>query len=230
MSPFASDGHLHDLGLELYLDGATDVAAVEAHLAVCEACQARVQAAHTVAPPLQRSEPHTAVVVPANRSLGPWVGVLVALAAAVLVYVAIPGEDEVNDGYRLKGHGVQLQVFREVPGGASDRLKSGDAVFEGDRLGFRVRSRDRGHLMVVGTDGGEPYLCYPQAGGGHSELVMPSGAPVDLQQAVRMDGKLGEERIVAIVCRDAFDLASLPADLQPAGCYTSELVLHKEAP
>lgn len=219
MSPFSEDGHLHDLGLELLLARAPAADEAAAHVAACQTCQARVAAARAIHAPPRRSP---------WASPARWFGLVGLGAAAVAaVFLLAPGSEE--DALRTKGSAVALEVFRDAQGAASERLRDGDEVHAGDRLGFRVRSRDAGHLLILGTDGGAPYLCYPQGLGGRSAPIAATAAASDVPEAVRMDDKLGEERLVAIVCDAPFEVAQvagLDAALPP-GCRSAAVTLRK---
>lgn len=224
MSPFRSDGHLHDLAIEDVLD---EDAAPEAlaHLASCGVCADRVAAAGAIALPPMRARQ------PANRSMGWWLsGLGIAAAALGLALLGPADPAPVDDGFNVRGSKVSLQVYRDE-GGSSRRLGDGDAIATGDRLGFQVQHR-AGHLMVLGIDArSEPYLCYPQRGGGRSIAVDPSPAPRTLPEAIRMDNNLGPERLVAVLCDAPFTLDEAARALQSGdlrrGCSASEITVVK---
>jgi len=244
MNGLRRDGHLTDLALEHAATGAP-LPATAAHLSTCDSCQARLDAALQVElpdlgelPDLQAllganrpAQPVPSVPEPANR---PWMwGVLLTVAsAAAAAMIAIPTVlTEVDDGLRVKGAGLHLQVYLDQ-GSSSARLRDGDPISAGDRLGFRVRNRDPGYLMIVGIDAAnEAYLCYPQSGGGSPAQVDSTLDPVALPEAIRMDDTPGTEQIVAILCEDRFaydDIASaLLDDTLPPGCTTDSVNLEK---
>lgn len=104
MSPLTRDGHLHDLGLDLYLTGDLDDAgraAVDEHLSGCAACARRLALAREVhalplpplqLPPLQLpppafARPPAANTAPRVRSWGGPLGLVAAMAAALLLWV-----------------------------------------------------------------------------------------------------------------------------------------------
>lgn len=242
MTPFRRDGHLTDLALDVIVeDGSLEGTA--AHLESCGVCRARVEAAAAVelpanpfAPVEKRGLPPQASVAtpPAQPSAAnrPWVWatLLVATAAALLVVANLPGEPA-PDGIRIKGSGVALQVFRDQ-GDRSERLRDGDTIAAGDRLGFRIRNRNAGHLMVLGLDArDEAYLCYPQGGEGHSEAVTASEVATPLPEAIRMDDTPGTERLIAVFCDAAFTFDTIVDALQddalPSDCRIDEVVLEK---
>ncbi|MEN0062289.1 MAG: hypothetical protein AAGA48_09060 [Myxococcota bacterium] len=215
MTGLRRDGHLSDLAIEYALDGEPLEGTTE-HLEHCDMCSARLRAAG-------------GVVVPPRRVRRPprwWYAAapLAMAATALLVLSSSP------DGIRVKGGGVELQVFRDE-GPKSRRLAPGDEVAPGDRLGFRVRVREEGHIMVVGTDGQQPpYLSYPQ----DAEASVPFAATdhaVDLDSAIRLDDALGTERLVLLWCETSFelDVAERVAmdDTVPPGCMVDVVELEK---
>ncbi|MEZ4241375.1 MAG: DUF4384 domain-containing protein [Myxococcota bacterium] len=225
MTPFRTDGHLHDLALEDVLDGAGSADA-QAHVAACATCRDRLAAARhygmVALPPLTAGRP-------ANNTR---YYLAAALLCAVALLVAAPLlRGAPGDGIRLRGAGVQLRVYVDE-GDTSRRLRAGDPIRAGDRLGFTVQHRLPGYLMVVGVDArDEAYLCYPQGGDGHAATAPAAPQPVDLPQAVRVDGTPGPERLVAVWCAQPFDfddaVAAARASSDPTGCVRSEVTVVK---
>jgi hypothetical protein len=229
------DGHLDDLALELALDGTPSDAAA-AHLATCAACQARLDAARAfddALPALPAFQPRadaTPVEVPtaANR---PWAWATVLLVAAVALFAATAALQERDDTFRVKGAGLALQVFKDE-GGTSPRLRDGDAVEPGDRLGFRLRQRRAGHVMIIGVDQlDEPYLCYPQSNDGDAVELSASLEPRVLPEAIRLDDTRGSELLVAVLCDEPFtfdEMARAVADDSlPDDCVSDSVTLVK---
>ncbi|MCA9568188.1 MAG: DUF4384 domain-containing protein [Myxococcales bacterium] len=240
MTGLRRDGHISDLALEHLLDDDA-LPGTEDHLATCDVCRARLAAARATdamplpaLPPMASVAPEPTITASTPGANRPWTWAPMLLAAAVALFVATaalraPGEDE--DTFRIKGASVALQVFRDE-GESSQRLRDGDTIAPGDRLGFRVRQRRSGHLMVIGIDDrDEPYLCYPQSRDGESA---PHGAtlePQPLPEAIRMDDKGGSELLVAIVCEEPFTFeemsTALLEDRVPSDCATDRLELIK---
>ncbi len=182
------------------------------------------------APPAAGASPE-AVEAGEGRSAGAggrwWlVGGLAAAAAALLVVLG--GRSEDPQGWRARGAGPTLEVYVARGEGAA-RLRDGDAVRPGDRLGFRLRDPEGGHVLVVGVDAtGAVYPCWPPDG--RSRPLPPSLQPTQLDAAVAVDATPGDERIVAIRCAAPIGLTDVaPAGPPaPAGCSVSELRLVKE--
>lgn len=178
------------------------------------------------------------------------------VAAAVVAMVVLPKVDsgsvigvdphqappEAADHTRAKsGGGLELAVFTDE----GQRLKSGDAVAPGTRLGFQVQSAEAGHLVILGLDSaGEAWTGLPQDGAEPVALEASEGL-VDLGAAVQLDDQGERERLVAFRCPEpvspavlAGELAALGSSASPdeglptvhEGCAQDELILHKAAP
>ncbi len=237
MSPFRRDGHLSDLALDIHLDGGS-LDETDAHLAECGLCRQRVTAADAVElPALELPRIPLAASLgtppvapaPANRS---WIWGAVAFAAAALLVAGVASRGTgLDDGIRVRGSGLSLQVFRDA-GDHSERLRSGDEISAGDRLGFRVRNRRPGHLLVIGIDAADSrYVCYPQDQGGTSIGIDASPTPTPLPEAIRMDATPGSERLVAALCDAPIEMSELVDALdegrEPEGCVLDEMSLVK---
>ena len=252
---FRRDGHATDLSLERLTYDDVDPrerAALEAHLSACARCADRLSAfADVPAEPLPQpsraadagDETPLAQVIPLRRRRNVvLLGTVLAAAAAVALVLRPgaptpqPAADEAPDTIRLRGGALSMRVVLD-DGGAGRVLADGDAVRGGDRVGFSVRAREAGWLMVVGLDDtGKEYLCFPQEDGGHARRVDPSDRFARLEDAVRFDALPGSERLVAVLCPAPFDLAlaarfirgEVAADALP-GCSLSRLALRKQA-
>lgn len=229
------DGHLSDLGIDLVLDGEPPTG-LDAHLQTCAACQARLDAAaaHDAALPVlpdflpASNAPSYSEPKPANR---PWMWASTLLVAAVALFAATAALQANDDGIRVKGSSITLQVFKDE-GDSSARLRDGDQVQPGDRLGFRLRQRRAGHVMIIGVDQlDDPYLCFPQSEEGDSIELKASSEPRALPEAIRMDDTRGNELLVAIVCDAPFTYETMAQavvdDQIPSDCVTDSLTLEK---
>lgn len=237
---FRRDGHLTDLALEHLLDGSALPGTAE-HIEHCEACQQRLQAAQDfeaalpALPPMASVAPQPMVDAETRGANRPWMWATALTIAAVGLFVAsaalqTPGREE-GESFRVKGNGLTLQVFRDE-GESSQRLREGDLIEPGDRLGFRVRHREGGHLMIIGVDDlDEPYLCYPQTLDGSPVYREGSTEPRALPEAIRMDATKGSELLVAVLCDEphTYDTLSsaLLEDRLPEGCVADRVELDK---
>lgn len=228
-------GHLSELALDrLRFDPTVapdEKAEADAHLATCAACRdamamlASEDASFAVAPRVRVSALRPRI------STG-WIGAGVsalALAAVVLLAVRVRPRDD-GDVMRLRGSPIDFEVF--VHDGSDSRaVLSGDTVHPGERVGFRVRARDPGYLLVLGHDDtGNRYLCYPEGVIGDAIAVafQESPEPRVLPTAMRFDDILGSEHITAIFCPAPFTAYDVGPDMQPAGCISHEVSLVKQ--
>ena len=129
-----------------------------------------------------------AKVLPFRRAAPVALAAGLAVAAAVTMMVMPPEPPPVADTFRVKGAPFELEVHVH-DGERSRRVSPGDTVRPGDRLGFRVRGAQEGHLMIAGFDATlEPYLCYPQGVPEQSATsARASSGPDALQAAVELD-------------------------------------------
>ncbi len=215
------DGHLTELSLERYLAGEVVSDEIQAHIDVCDVCAQRLESMRKDAASFIGRPPS-----PPQRSLAPVYGALLAAAAAVAIYVAIPQGDgsgnerepgtswvEPAEYFRVKGSlNVEFFLNRSE---VVTKAKDDDAVYAGDRVGFRVSTPTAGHLMIAGIDGkGEAYLCYPQDNGGRSKAFGPTKSLTTLDQAIVLDEILGREDLVAVFCEDAIEFQQVAGALK----------------
>lgn len=247
-------GHLSELALDRYRydPPATDRSWMDAHLAECSECRAALldlahEDAAVVVP-----EPRDPNVVPLRpplsktptkpRATAWWAGAGAALAAAAVAFVVTrpgttrdPGVGPEGDRYHLKSGPFDFEVF--VHDGSDSRpVLSGDVVHPGERMGFRVRTRELGYLLVLGRDdSGNRYVCYPggDVAAAAAVPVPESPEPQVLPLAMRFDDVLGSEHIMAVFCPGPFSAGDLgdgglgSVDMRAEGCITYELTLLK---
>lgn len=212
---FTRDGHLRDAAIDAALRGAlpdSDQAAVEAHADACVACNARIdgmradiadaQAARS-APPLEAAGPPRARWATTAAAAGlAGVALVTGLWWFSRTPIAAPGAS-----------GLTLEVVRH---GEATPLTAGAQLRGGDRIGFRVASNVDGYLLIVGVDSdGSTYPCFPSAVD-VAALVRATPAPVPLDAAVHIEGDAERERIVAIRCPTAFEVADVVGALAAA--------------
>ncbi|MFO0746751.1 MAG: hypothetical protein U1F43_13930 [Myxococcota bacterium] len=252
-------GHLSELALDRYRydPPAAPRDEVDQHLASCAECRAALldlahedAAAAVPAPPgattgaRERGDDNVRPLVPRSKSSKvTWLaGVTGLLAAAALAFVvARPGGDASGDGsgaigaddgdrLHVKSGPFDFEVFVH-DGNDSRAVLSGDVVHPGERMGFRVRARELGYLLVTGRDdSGNQYMCYP--GGdvtGAAAVPFPeTPEPQVLPLAMRFDDILGSEHITATFCPGPFSASDLGGmDMRAAGCVTTGFTLLK---
>lgn len=194
-----------------------------------------------------QSLPHTP-----KRARWYGLGGLIAAAAAILfvVWLNLPHQQAVApnnsetspapptqdpEDIRIKGASFSLEVLAHDSQNGIRPVNSGDTVFPGERLGFKVLARRSGYLMIIGLDDqGQDYLCYPQHNNSQAAPLGPTHQPLGLDEAVRLDEVLGHERIIALFCESPFALSDIRPNLSlptqnplRSGCIQSEIDLVK---
>ena len=229
-SLFTRDQHLLDLALErLVLDDLEPAAALKAraHLAGCDACEARHRAiAAELAQPLpelapvggraqqRRSDTGIMASILRMRWLMGGVGATVAAAAVALVMMLPQVAPELDPEFQRRGSDLSFEVYRQDDRGAV-RLQDGDGVRPGDRLGFRVASQDAGYLLVFGIDATQAtYPCFPSDAARGAQAWAASPKPVQLDAAIELDATPGQERLVALLCDEPMQLENIAPALR----------------
>ncbi|MFN3197326.1 MAG: hypothetical protein ACE366_02740 [Bradymonadia bacterium] len=198
------DGRCSDLALELWVAGELSTEerlALEAHFEQHPDDLARAEA-------IQRHQDRVTLSPPEAKVLRfPfWVtGTLAAALAAALTLIVIRGPANtvttptVDDGIRIKAGALDFEVFAH-DGESSRPVTDGGAVKAGERIGFRLKARHEGYVLVAGVDeAGAPYPCWP-AGDAPEGARWTEKEPVKLDQAMRLDNTPGSERFVAVFC------------------------------
>jgi len=230
------DGHVSPLALERRHVDAPDPerdAVIDTHLASCARCAAaaaEVEASHgafDLAPPpdLLARAASAAPVIPLRaerpsrlRAATLWLAPFAVAALALLI--AAPWRDD-PDTVRLRGGPFDLEVWVH-DGDHARPVTTGDPVHPGDRIGFRVKARQDGHLLVLGVDErGHVYVCYPQEEAAVSAPIAATPEPIELEQAMRFDAVPGRERLVGLFCEAPIALSEVAATLrEQAGALT----------
>lgn len=186
------------------------------------------------------------------------VGGLLAAAAVAIVVMSwpspepgegsgpdrLPGVWDKGDGIRIKGRLLNLRLFANASGETRAVVDRG-VVHPGERIGFQLKVQLDSHVMIVGVDERDSaYLCYPQNNGGDAQAFKGSASAVTLDEAMRLDDVLGQERIVAIMCPEPFQFEAIREPLVAAArqagagamprvmpdCLQQEVRLAKERP
>jgi hypothetical protein len=226
-----SDGCLSDLACDRLRTGELDevrAAGLRAHLAGCAGCRERYAALEAEAgqflakrPALDgatsRGRANVVSLAARPRRAGRRLAVAVsslgalAAAAALLLVLRPPGP---GPGFRTKGS-FNLDAYskRRGDGHVTLVLPRGTA-HPGDALRFRLSSARPGFVGLVSFDGagtvssylpGEPALVSIAAG----ESQLPAGS-------IELDGTLGRERVVALLCAEPVATAQLLAAARTA--------------
>jgi len=254
------DGHLTERAVNRWLAGefgGDDATFVREHLVECSRCNERVEAVRAFDRSFEIA-PSAAVRAAARVGAAPVVSLdarrtkqrvaaiilAVGMAAGIALVVSQSGpgparvEPGVDDEVRFKGGGLALDVFAH-DGQKTRPLHQGDVVHPGERLGFRVTSREGGWLLVLGVDeAGQVYPVHPPDG--NAAFVDAGTDKHDLESAVRLDDVGSKERIVAARCplrfalgeigevvKGATSLRTAPGEDRWAQCVYHETTLRK---
>jgi len=153
-------------------------------------------------------------------------------AAAVLLFRVVPGLEPPVLTTRSKGapH-LGFFVSRE---GKVTRGVEGQTVHPGDGLRFTYSADRAWHLAILDRDERAASVFFP---GTARAARIGAGSDVALDFSVELDAQLGDERIHAVFCPEAFDVEPLRAALErsaglpvAAGCTVSVITLHKAPP
>jgi hypothetical protein len=243
MTDISTQTCLSNLRLDTLMVGELDAVAArdaERHLASCARCAARRRELADVAQDLFARRPtlgrastgRPSPVAPSLQTgrrwgwrLGAIAGAGVATVAAMLLVVARP-----SDGWRAKGAGVTFEAFLLHPRGDVALVLDGDRLSPGDRLRFRVTSTRPGYVAVVSVDPAGEVSSYLPPTRMLDEL--PAGRSVELGGSAELDGRLGRERLLAVVCSRQLETAAVlravPGHLEHLeGCATAALSFEK---
>lgn len=204
-------GHLSSLELDLLGLGALpapEVPAARAHLSSCERCRARLAELERARERFEavRGEAWAGVEARlAAKGLPRWLAPLsllaAAAAAALLVFVARPGDRSPS----VKGDAV-LRVFALQKGQVRE-LASGDRVAPGDRVRFVADGAGSRCLLLVSVDGAGRATVYVPFDGARSLELAPGRQ--ELPDSVELDGTLGTERLLAFFSDRPLEAAPL---------------------
>jgi hypothetical protein len=202
---------------------------IDAHVGGCRRCgevvdRLRAERDGTRLPPL-RLVPSTDAGGPAGADRPrraswrlPAAAAAAGLAAAASLLLLLRPAERTE---RAKGPGFALGTYVQH-GSEVRRAGPGEVVAPGDALRFAVTTPAGGYVAVLSLDPkGRGSVYYPL---GARAAPVSAGAEVLLPLGTRLDGTLGEERIMALFCTSAVELEPVRAGLEggnehvPVGC------------
>jgi hypothetical protein len=191
-----------------------------AHLGGCARCSravAELSAARGEPLPPLRVAPLPLGMAPAPAPRR-WTRAVLTFAAAAAAAIAFFPRARTE---RIKGSGYGLSLFVQH-GGDVRRAAAGESIAAGDSVRFAVTTPAPAWVAVLSVDPrGHASAYFPL--GARAEAV-PAGAEVPLPIATRLDGTMGEEKILGLFCSSPVELAPVLAALQggnaliPDGC------------
>jgi hypothetical protein len=247
MTHEATETCLSNLRIDCLMTGDLDRAATreaERHLASCARCSAQLRELTRVADDLFARRPTlgwTGRVPPPSETAprsGRWwrglgtrsalaatVASVASVAAVALLFLGRPSGDQ-----RSKGAGLVFETYALTPKGDVALVLDGEHLSPGDRLRFRITSSQPGYVGVVSVDPtGEVSSYLPPA---PRLEPLQAGRPVELKGSCELDGRLGSERLIAVVCPGPMEttavLRAVPHHLSElVGCATATLSFQK---
>lgn len=208
-------------------------AQLEAHFAACARCRDALrdldEPAYLGSPQAKALRAELARRTGARPPWRAWLGVGLAAAAALFVFVRLPAREP--DGERTKGADESISVH-VLHAGKVRRAGDGDEVMAGDALRFTTTSVRACAFALYGYDARGRLDGYARI-----DRLAP-GRDVALPSSVLLDDTPGEERFSALFCDAPPDAAALAEALRAAsgrlaafpGCRVRSLALHKVVP
>ncbi|MCU1278147.1 MAG: hypothetical protein JWM53_1693, partial [bacterium] len=188
---------LSDLALDRLVAGERVEAAVDAHVATCAECAARLadfrREQLQAAPLLDELRLRPARVVPLPRRR--WIVAVPIFAAAALVLFLFVPRLRTLPSERAKGGAAALvlDVVVRHADGTVEALAPGKRVRAGDAVRFVVSTARPGHLVILGLDAAGKVSVYVADGGQAHPIVR--GARQAMPGSIILDDTPGAERL-----------------------------------
>jgi hypothetical protein len=204
-----AEGCLSDLALDRLVAGERVDAPLEAHVAGCAGCTARLadfRREQLEALPLLdelRARPAKITPLPQRR----WILALPIFAAAALVLFLFVPRLRPLPRERAKGTSAALvlDVVVRHADGKIEALAPGKRVRAGDAVRFVVSTARPGHLVILGLDAAGKVSVYVADGADPHPIVR--GARQAMPGSIILDDTPGAERLVALECDARFPVA-----------------------
>jgi hypothetical protein len=207
---------LSDLALDSFLtaenDGTTWPTRARAHLEACASCARRLDELRRDSDEFRARAPIAALAAATARRLdapvmparsGPWrrTAAWLATAAAAAAVVLVAWRPGPLGGIRSKGD-LQIDVFVKRRGGQVEAAVTPARVSPGDALRFQISTARKGYLGIASIDGAGAVTSYLPPAPAQRLVPLPAGRGQLLDGAIELDGTLGRERIMALVCSE----------------------------
>jgi hypothetical protein len=200
------------------LAASSEEAALVAHVQGCASCRERqAELANAVAPTLDgealwaRAAELGVVGRPSRPSrqlLGSLRWAVAGLASAALVTVVALAWPRATPEVLLKGSAWRLGVIAKSRDGSVYRVDPGAPLSPGDRLRFEITTDwPKASIALVMLDSAGKVSLLSPAGG--QTLAIEGGKRMLLDDAVRLDGALGPERIVLVGCKEPVPVSQI---------------------
>jgi hypothetical protein len=229
------EGCLSDYLLDHWAAGELDAAAVsrvQAHVAECGACAAKLAEVQEAQRRFRVDAPDLAPVRPRRRPIA-WAMGISALAACVLAVLIVP---RMLDQRAEQAKGAPRLGLYVKHGELVRRGSDGERVVGGDALRFTYSCDAPCYLAILSVDPERHVSIYFPSGTRAAE-VLP-GHDEALSQSTVLDSTTGTELILGLFCTHAIDLEPIRSALArepermpaPESCTVDILGLQKSAP
>lgn len=204
------------------LDGATTKKWTE-HFEKCARCVDRLEAQRTAIARFAEEVPLDRLVVETERRLRPrkiWfspprLAFALSAAASFLLVVLLPRAEDMraagqarDNGTRRKG-GLGLAIVAKRLDGRVEQLIPGAASLSpGEAVRFSISTEHEGHAVVLGVDAAKEVTLYAPAQA-VSMVSIKEGHDQLLDGSTVLDGALGPERVIALVCTTPVPLRAI---------------------
>ncbi len=206
-----------------------EAAQVQAHLLGCALCR---EASDVLG---KAEADFRASAIPLQASPRDWRRALLWGSGAVAAAAACLLAFQPSAAVRSKGPPASVGMYVQH-GPDVRRALPGEAVAPGDSVRFVYSSREPGYLAILSRDGaGVATVYFP---GGSEMASVPAAEDALLPLATRLDGVLGEETVLAVLCPGPRALEPLREALQASpqslpevpGCRLATFHFTKHAP
>jgi Putative zinc-finger len=186
-----------------------EAAEVQSHLDGCARCREAVEALAAAEADFRAAPTPLRLVPPAPARRARWLVPAATLALAAGAVVALRPEG----GLRTKGSAVSVGMHVQH-GGEVRRAGPGEVLAPGDTVRFTYSASEPGYLAILSVDGaGVASVYYPE---GPETVPVEAAHDAALPLGTRLDGVLGEERVVGLFCAQPRNLEPVRQALQAA--------------
>ena len=165
-----------------------------------------------------RTATESAPAQPAPANNRAFFGVFLLLAAAVvgMVLLGMPGITPESDIPTIRARGTESGLEVHLFDGGALRPWEGEAVGEGDQLGFKVQGTGHEGVVLLSIDGsGQVNVFWPESGN-RPEPLSGDGL-VPLPGSLTLDGAPGPEVFLAVYDQTAAEAAAYAARTWQSG-------------
>jgi anti-sigma factor RsiW len=186
-----------------------EAAEVQSHLDGCARCRQAVESLVAAEADFRAAATPLRLVSPAPPRRARWLVPAATLALAAGAVLALRPEG----GLRTKGPAVSVGMHVQHAGEVH-RAGPREVLAPGDTVRFTYSTSEAGYLAILSVDGaGVASVYYPE---GPETVPVEAAQDAALPLGTRLDGVLGEERVVGLFCTQPRTLEPVRQALQAA--------------